>query len=112
MVVAAASMAALAAFSSTNTGAGTAMLVELRPVTACDAPALVRDAGGTLVSSALRLYRIEGRAAPAVLRGIRACGALRLAAQGRPSRPLPPTRFSAPLITAGGWGGGAGGHRP
>jgi hypothetical protein len=55
------------------------------------------------VWSLLRLYRIEGRAAPAVLRGIRACGALRLATEDRLAGTLSTTDFSDPLMTTEWW---------
>ena len=80
-----------------------ALLVELQPAAACDAPGLLRDAGATTVSTSLRLYRIDGAAAATVLPGIRACHALRFTSVDRPAGTLSTTDFSDPLVPTEWW---------
>ena len=61
------------------------------------------DAGATTVSTALRLYRLDGAAAARVLPGIRACHALRFTTVDRPAGTLSMTDFSDPLVPTEWW---------
>ena len=74
------------------------LLVELRPATACNAPAVLREAGATVVSTELRLYSLDAHAAAGVLPRLRACKAVRLTAPDRPAGTLSVADFADPLV--------------
>ena len=102
-VCVAAVLAAFAALVPGDGRAADALLVELRPATACDAPSLLDHAGATRISTELLLYRIDSAAAQRVLPSIRACRALRFTSVDRPAGTLSVTDFSDPLVPTEWW---------
>lgn len=87
----------------TPAAAAEPQLIELKPSKACDAAAVLRDAGATTVAASLRLYRLDGDAAARVLPGIRACGALRFTAPDTVAGTMSVTDFADPLIGTEWW---------
>jgi hypothetical protein len=79
------------------------MLVELLPTTTCDAVGILRVAGATTVSSNLRLYTLDGPAAPQALRELQACRAVRFAVPDRPAGTLSVTDVADPLVAYEWW---------
>jgi hypothetical protein len=78
-------------------------LVELRPAAECDAAGVLRGAGATTVSAALRLYSLDSRSATRVLPQLRACEAVRLTTPDRPAGTLSVTDFTDPLVPTEWW---------
>jgi hypothetical protein len=78
-------------------------LVELTPGTTCEAADLLRQAGAVRISTSLRLYRLESRAASRVLPQIRACHALRFAVPDRLVGTMSTTDFTDPLVPGEWW---------
>ena len=60
-------------------------------------------AGATTVSSTLRLYTLDGPAAPRALRQLRACRAVRFAVPDRPAGTLSVTDVADPLVAYEWW---------
>ena len=81
----------------------TRMLVELRPAAVCDAAGVLRTAGAATVSTELRLYSLDTRAAARVLPQLRACKAVRLTTLDRPAGTLSVTDFADPLVPSEWW---------
>ncbi len=78
-------------------------LIELTPKTACDAAGILRQAGAAMVSSHLRLYTLDERAAASVLPRLRTCKAVRYTGPDRPAGTLSTTDFADPLVPSQWW---------
>jgi hypothetical protein len=101
-----AALAALLAVGSGGPASATPtarILLELRTSSSCDGSAVLRRAGATTVSKALRLYVLDGASAAEVVPRLRACGAVRFAVPDRPVGTLSVTEFADPLVSSEWW---------
>jgi len=100
-----AGLAVLLVFGIAKPAAATpsSMLVELRPSSACDGEAELRDAGARTVSRTLSLYLLDGASAAVAVPRLRACGAVRFAVPDRPAGTLSVTDFADPLVASEWW---------
>ncbi len=94
-----------AADRPSSAGAGRAgyLLVELNPTASAGAESTLRRSGATLVSGALRLYRLRASRSERTLATLRADGAVRLTAVDRPMGSLAVADFADPLVGQQWW---------
>jgi subtilisin family serine protease len=78
-------------------------LIGLTPNTTCDVADTLQQAGASLISSTLQLYRLDDVSAAAVLPRIRFCHAVRFAIPDRPAGTLSVTDSTDPLVPTEWW---------